>query len=441
MKKTSKSWFTISPAKCVVYFVVTIIVIFLLGISRYVLLETWSSSSSAQQPALRGEGEPQPPPPPLQPTSTLPDHSLKIDPNPVVEETQQARASVPVTASRPKVAVAITVTKDGPFVDGALVLGYAAKKYHSANLGYPSRFDIELVAFVTKKVVTTRPILSKFGWKILERDLPVALSEIGNQDYAQRMRDSGCCGADEFLKLWAYTLTEYSRVLHFDMDCIIFKNLDTLLSIDKELLYTGDYNMKGHSPVPPVQGGFLVIRPSMERFHEFQAIIRKGDHGTKGWGGSKIGNFWGGQTIQGIMPYFYHIVHPGDGEEMNRCQYNNMVDNPYFPNTVRCINGQPQCEDCRASDPEEVYTAHFTICQKPWTCTEHLNPRNKVLCEAFHKKWFALRDEMERALEIPLTYRSKQTRFKESLGMCRGYGDKKYLPMPIDLVQDPQGKY
>lgn len=29
---------------------------------------------------------------------------------------------------------------------------------------------------------------------------------------------------------------------------------DELYEIDKELLYTGDYNMIGSSPVPPVQG-------------------------------------------------------------------------------------------------------------------------------------------------------------------------------------------
>jgi alpha-N-acetylglucosamine transferase len=39
------------------------------------------------------------------------------------------------------------------------------------------------------------------------------------------MKDSGCCGADEFIKLWAYTLTEYHRVVHLDMDTVIFKNL------------------------------------------------------------------------------------------------------------------------------------------------------------------------------------------------------------------------
>jgi len=40
------------------------------------------------------------------------------------------------------VAIAITVTKDGPFVDGALVLGYAAKKYHSFEKGYSSAYGI-----------------------------------------------------------------------------------------------------------------------------------------------------------------------------------------------------------------------------------------------------------------------------------------------------------
>jgi len=70
------------------------------------------------------------------------------------------------------------VTKDGPFVDGALVLGYAARKFHSAAHGFPSPYDVDLVAFVTKKVVTTRAVLQRFGWIIMERDLPVALDEV-----------------------------------------------------------------------------------------------------------------------------------------------------------------------------------------------------------------------------------------------------------------------
>ena len=37
---------------------------------------------------------------------------------------------------KPKVAYAITVTKDGPFIDGALVLGYAAKRVHDKSKGF-----------------------------------------------------------------------------------------------------------------------------------------------------------------------------------------------------------------------------------------------------------------------------------------------------------------
>ena len=443
---------TCSPVKCFFYLVTALACFFILLILPHsplnILTQMPAAPPLAHQiiPVTRTDES-------SSSTSTTPSSNLRSvdtvkqsvrDPEPADVTTPVVIDNKPITPvtntippkMKPKIAVAITVTKDGPFVDGALVLGYAAKKYHSAKHGYPSAYDIELVAFVTKKVVTTRTILSQFGWRILERDLPVALEEIENKDYMERMRDSGCCGADEFLKLWAYTLTEYHRVMHLDMDSIIFRNLDSLFNIDKELLYTGDYNMKAGSPVAPAQGGFLVIRPSLERFEEYRAIIRKGDHRSgSGWGGTHIGNFWGGQTIQGIVPYFYHSIHPGDAMEMNRCQYNNMVDNPYHKNTLRCINGEETCEDCRASNPDEVYSAHFTICQKPWTCTAHDNPRNKVVCLAFHKKWFQLRDEMEKELGIdPLSYRPEKYIFKESLGMCKAYGDSKYYPMPIDKV-------
>ena len=108
------------------------------------------------------------------------------------------------------------------------------------NLYY---IEIELVAFVVPSVITSRAVLHRHGWRIIERRLPVEIDEIENKDYAESMRNSGCCGADEFLKLWAYTLTEYHRVVHLDMDSIIFKNLDTILNTNYELLFTGDYNM------------------------------------------------------------------------------------------------------------------------------------------------------------------------------------------------------
>lgn len=176
------------------------------------------------------------------------------------------------------------------------------------------------------------------------------------------------------------------------------------------------------------------MRPSLERFEEFRAVIRKGDHGSRGWGGTGIGNFWGGQTIQGIIPYFYHSVRPGLGQEVNRCVYNCMVDNPYRKDTTKCLDGKPTCEDCRLQKVENVKSAHFTICQKPWTCTEHTNPRNMVLCEKLHKKWFELRDELEKETGVDMSYR-QPSRFVDSLGMCRRYGDGAYLPIPLTTAR------
>ena len=132
--------------------------------------------------------------------------------------------------AKKKVAYAITVTKDGPFLDGALVLGYAAKRVHDSSKGFNSIYDADLVAFVAPGVVQARPILQQHGWRILEKELPVELEDIVNKEYAERMRNSGCCGASEFLKLWAYTLTDYERVIHLDMDSIIFKNMVTNFS-------------------------------------------------------------------------------------------------------------------------------------------------------------------------------------------------------------------
>ena len=135
-----------------------------------------------------------------------------------------------------KIAYAITVTKDGPFLDGALVLGHAARKVHDLARGFSSRYDAELVAIVAPSVTTSRVTLEAYGWKILERALPVQIEEIVNKDYADNMRNSGCCGADEFLKLWAYTLTEYHRVVHLDMDSILFKNMVRSQEEDMQIL-------------------------------------------------------------------------------------------------------------------------------------------------------------------------------------------------------------
>ena len=116
-----------------------------------------------------------------------------------------------------------------------------------------------------------------------------------------------------------------------------------------------------------------------------------------------------------------------------------MVDNPYRPHKKKvvviekCLDKKDTCQDCRLQTFENVYSAHFTICQKPWTCTRHMNPKNAVLCEIFHDQWFALRDGFEKANNLDLSYRAQHSHYRNSLGMCTGYGDDKYLPIPVNL--------
>ena len=60
-----------------------------------------------------------------------------------------------------------------------------------------------------------------------------------------------------------------------------------------------------------------------------------------------------------------------------------------------------------------------------------MNPKNKILCEIFHNKWFQLRHELELESGININYRKKNSKYIKSYGMCSGYGDKKYIPIPL----------
>jgi hypothetical protein len=130
---------------------------------------------------------------------------------------------------------------------------------------------------------------------------PIVSADIRGKFLREHIDRNGCCGATELLKLYSYKLVEYHRVVHVDMDWFPLKPFDDLLSLNYSLLHTTDPNMATGQRVLPVQGGFLVIRPSVEEYHEMIQILLKGDfRDGSGWGG-QVGWFWGGQTIQGTQ--------------------------------------------------------------------------------------------------------------------------------------------
>ena len=77
--------------------------------------------------------------------------------------------SAPITLpKKPRIAFAITITKDGSFQDGAAVLAYSILSTTSGK-GY----DISLIAFVHPNVSLSRPYLSRLGYHVIEAPTPI----------------------------------------------------------------------------------------------------------------------------------------------------------------------------------------------------------------------------------------------------------------------------
>lgn len=236
----------------------------------------------------------------------------------------------------------------------------------------------------------------------------------------------------ELIKLNAFALEGFHRVVHLDMDSMVLQNMDELFDLDQDLVYTCDYNMqpgqqRARGKVPcPVQGGFVVVRPSQQAFAQMVDVVKQGRFGGpfgSGWNGTGIGHWWGGATFQGIVPFFFQ--HAADKQrfpslEVDRCTYNNMVDNPI-------VNPPPHTggADCRAVPLETIKNVHFTLCQKPWKCSFSRQPADEQqLCQALHARWHELRHGLEVTRGLDPSAESG----KWHLGHC-SHG--RYQPMPL----------
>lgn len=95
------------------------------------------------------------PRPPSSVTSQSDEHTTKPTPS--------FLARAPVAPPRRRYAFAITITKDGFFMDGAAVLAYSIfKQARSAD------YQISLVAFIHPNVTIARPLLTKLGFHVIE---------------------------------------------------------------------------------------------------------------------------------------------------------------------------------------------------------------------------------------------------------------------------------
>ena len=198
---------------------------------------------------------------------------------------------------RRRIAYVISMTKDGPFQDGAAVLAYSIVK-----ISLRKDYDVSLVAFVHPEVQSSRSVLQRLGYHVIETPTPINTSAIPFTFLREKINKNGCCGAAELIKLNAYRLLQYDRVVHVDADTFFLHSIDHLFSLDASLVYTTDPNMatfKKKMEQFPVQGGFLVMRPSMEDYQNIVKVLLTTEFKIhQGWNSSKIGWYWGGMTIQ-----------------------------------------------------------------------------------------------------------------------------------------------
>jgi hypothetical protein len=319
------------------------------------------------------------------------------------DETSYSYSHSAYPGSKAVVAYGISIT-DCPrnstvnTVDGPAVLAHSIRQ-SSIRRSNASKYDYHLVAFVHPDARDCSSPLRQLGYDVRIRPTPIDVKQIQSPGYQRLVEERSCCGSREFVKLWAYTLTDFDFVVHFDTDVMVLQPLDQLfelmmasnathyndqLPISEKLplmfkqkipsridfFYTRDYLMRSSLTKDVrkygIQGGFFVVRPDAQVFTELCDIILEGDYTSRnGWKGLKYGGAWGGAQIQGLLSYYYGHVRPTTAVELNRCIYNTMVDDdPLFRGS--CRTAEKFCEDCRKTPLSEMKTVHLTTCYKPW---------------------------------------------------------------------------
>ena len=340
------------------------------------------------------------------------------------------------------IAYAISITKCQDHMDGAAVLKHSIHLASSRNPESGSRYDYKMFAFVHPVAINCTAQLTEWGYEVQIRETPFDMEQIrGN--FKNHVTKNGCCGEKEWLKLYTYSLVDYPVAIHLDLDAILLKPFDALFDAmiynDRTKLdimwknqsqperidafFTRDYNLVHPGRRQPhqigVQGGFLVVRPNMTTIDEYVDLILEGEFNPhEGWGGKlRYGGYYGATTIQGLAAYYYGSIRPHKAVELNRCVYNNMVDQPKIDD--KCKTTEDTCEDCRLARLENVKSVHFTVCWKPWFCLgddTHWQEGTGDLCSQLHHEWFRIRNEFEKSIGL---YEPDGKEGLASFGYCK----------------------
>jgi len=330
-------------------------------------------------------------------------------------------------------------------IDASLVLRHSIYKISSRYPSSGSKYDFKMYAIVHTQAQACAEVLGKVGYEVIVKDPPLQKNEIRGEELRKNIHKERCCGHDEFIKLYAYTLPE-KIIVHLDLDVALFKPMDHLydaILYDKDSKHgqaarkliqlerpeeklpdtigaflTRDWSQVKPGKWPPgYQAGFLVARRDPSVLTELVEIIKEGDYQqgwghAYGWGHKGYGGYIGAMAMQGLVAYYYDHVRTKDAVELNQCLFNHMGVDVKHRN--KCRNGRDTCEDCTVTPIDQIYSMHFTTCRKPWLCQATGDPRGnkngvrgaaintqfvKVKhCLEMSKEWHILRSNLENTL-------------------------------------------
>ena len=268
------------------------------------------------------------------------------------------------TTQRPTVAFAVSFIKCGDFqtdaaglIDASLVMRHSIHKISARNPDSGSLYDYKMYAIVHKQAEECSQQIGDMGFEVVLVDPPVLEEDIKGEWLRKNIHKEWCCGHDEFVKLFAYTLPE-ELVVHVDIDFLFFKPFDHLLDaiyFDKDspegkvareklelerpneplpdkigAFITRDWPQVAPGKWPPAyQAGFLIARRDPKIMDDMVEVVKEGNY-TDGWGfdygwGNKgYGGVVGSMAMQGLVAYYYDIINPGNAVELNQCRHNHM---------------------------------------------------------------------------------------------------------------------
>jgi len=378
-------------------------------------------------------------------------------------------------------------------IDAATVLRHSVHQTSARNPNSGSKYDYKMYAIVHKKAESCSHLLGDLGYQLIVKDSPVQVSEIRGDYLRKNVHKEWCCGADEFVKLYAYTIHDHPIVIHTDIDFMFVKPMDDLFDAmllphhsdegkaareKLELEYpdkkqnmpeniqaylTRDYHQVIPGRKAAFQAGFIVLKPNQKVFQEFLEIIREGHYvegfsRENGWGGLGYGGVVGSMAMQGLPAYYYDEIAPNTSVELNGCRYNHMGANIFYdnvPNFIRkykslhgkCRRNVDGCEDCRKTDMSLIKNIHFTNCRKPWNCagrmgTEagkgNIDPRTADFdhCMEVARTWHEMRNDLEQQI-VALTgddevlSEGQKGSYKKDvfIGHCDADGQGGYVPI------------